>query len=301
MPLSERAREWVADVALPGVWIVAVEPLSGGFVNENLLLTTATGDRYVLRRYLRPNAERTCAVEAALAEQVRRRVPVAEVVAAAPADGLLLSAFVPGLLVGDALAGGVDPGGLGTAVRRVFDAIGDVSFDATGWFGGGDLVPSGDELAGGLVGMVEGCLSRSVALSADERRSLVELAKHAQPMLSAGSDVARLAHCDFNPKNILVERVAGAWVVRAVLDWEFAMSGDPLMDVGNMRRFRADYPAAFNDGFADGFTDEELARADGWDLFALADLLTRGPASPLFEPVVAVVRRRLTEFEEGRR
>ena len=158
------------------------------------------------------------------------------------------------------------------------------------------LVPSGDDLAGGLAWVVEDCLTRSVALSAAERRSLVELAKHVQPMLYAGAGPARLAHCDFNPKNILVERVSGTWVVRAVLDWEFAMSGSPLMDVGNMRRFRADYPAAFNEAFAAGFTADELARSDGWDLFALADLLTRSQDHTLFEPVVAVVRQRLKEF-----
>jgi fructokinase len=294
--LAEPVARWLADVALPGVRIAEVTPLTGGYANENLLLTTGTGDRYVLRRYLRPNAARTCAVEAALAERLRGRVPVAGVVAATAADGLLLSEFVPGELVGVALAGGVDPGGLGVAVRAALTAIGTVTFTRPGWFTGSDLRPSADDVPGDLAGFVAGCLARSTALTGGERRDLVALAESVQPRLAVLSGGARLVHCDYNPKNILVRRIGGTWVVVAVLDWEFAMSGHPLIDVGNMRRFRSDHPPAFDEAFAAGLDDTALADADVLDMFALADLLTRPPTHPLFDRVVGVVRRRLREW-----
>lgn len=294
--VPERARRWLAEVALPGEKIVEVTPLSGGYSNENLLLATGHGERYVLRRYLRPHASRTCAVEAALARRLRGQVPVAEVVAAAPDEGLLLSEFVPGVLASAALAGGVDPGGLGTAVRQALTAIGEVAFDGPGWFGDAELVPATDDVPGDLAGFVADCLSRSTGLSSEDRRDLLALAESVQPRLDALAGRARLVHCDYNPKNILVRRAHGTWVVTAVLDWEFAMSGCPLIDVGNMRRFRSDYPSAFNDAFASGLADDELVDADALDLFALADLLTRPPESALFDRVVRAVRERLREW-----
>ncbi|HEY0806139.1 MAG TPA: aminoglycoside phosphotransferase family protein [Pseudonocardiaceae bacterium] len=294
--LPEQARLWLAEVALPGAKIVGVTSLSGGYSNENLLLTTGHGERYVLRRYLRPNASRTCAVEAALAHRLRGHVPVAEVVAAAPDDGLLLSEFVPGELAGAALTGGIDPGGLGTAVRQALTAIGEVTFDGPGWFTDAELVPATDDVPGDLAGFVADCLAKTTGLSTEDRRDMLALARSVQPRLDTLAGHARLVHCDYNPKNIMVRRAHGTWVVSAVLDWEFAMSGCPLIDVGNMRRFRSDYPLAFNEAFAAGLADHELADADALDLFALADLLTRPPESALFDRVVRAVRERLREW-----
>ncbi len=70
-------------------------------------------------------------------------------------------------------------------------------------------------------------------------------------------------HSDFNPKNVLAVRAGGRWSVSAVLDWEFAFSGSPLHDIGNMLRF--EQPPGFAAGFADGFRDGggDLPRTGG--------------------------------------
>jgi aminoglycoside phosphotransferase (APT) family kinase protein len=60
-------------------------------------------------------------------------------------------------------------------------------------------------------------------------------------------------HSEFNGKNLLVLGRGGRWSISAVLDWEFAFSGSPLVDVGNMLRFRASYPPSFVSGFIAGF------------------------------------------------
>jgi aminoglycoside phosphotransferase (APT) family kinase protein len=52
-----------------------------------------------------------------------------------------------------------------------------------------------------------------------------------------------LVHSDFGNRNILVDCVNGRWQVVAVLDWEFAFSGPPLLDVGHFLRYeRRDAP-----------------------------------------------------------
>jgi len=64
--LDPAAEAWLGRV-LPGHRITAAEPLSGGYRNENIHVITDRGS-YVLRRYLRGDAARTCAIEAALAK-----------------------------------------------------------------------------------------------------------------------------------------------------------------------------------------------------------------------------------------
>ena len=79
--IADGIRDWLARDALPGRKIITVRTLTGGHRNDNTLLVTGTGDRYVLRRYLLGN---TCAAEAALAARLAGAVPVPEVVAADP-------------------------------------------------------------------------------------------------------------------------------------------------------------------------------------------------------------------------
>ena len=45
-------------------------------------------------------------------------------------------------------------------------------------------------------------------------------------------------HSDLNPKNLLVD--PDTLVVTGVLDWEFAHSGHPFTDLGNLLRFDRD-------------------------------------------------------------
>lgn len=72
--VDEPIRRWLSRDALPGREITHARALAGGYSNANILLVTDTGDRYVLRRYLRHN---TGTVETAVAERLAGVVPVA--------------------------------------------------------------------------------------------------------------------------------------------------------------------------------------------------------------------------------
>jgi aminoglycoside phosphotransferase (APT) family kinase protein len=136
---------WLTTQALPGARISRARPLTGGYRNDNLLVITTTGARFVLRRYRHGNG---CAVEAAIAAMVPAAVPVPEVIAADPDGALagepvLLSRFIDGTMMSRVLAA-VDPDEahhLGQVVGRVLGAIGEVTFNLPGFFSGGDLVP----------------------------------------------------------------------------------------------------------------------------------------------------------------
>jgi hypothetical protein len=73
------------------------------------------------------------------------------------------------------------------------------------------------------------------------------------PQLAHLDDAAYLVHGDFGKRNLLVRSVAGKWIVAAVLDWELAVSGSPLADLGHFLRYeRASRPLVephFSDGY----------------------------------------------------
>ena len=46
-----------------------------------------------------------------------------------------------------------------------------------------------------------------------------------------------LVHGDFGKRNVLVREEQGRWKVAAVLDWEFAVAGSPLIDIGHFLRY----------------------------------------------------------------
>lgn len=289
--------DWLTRRALPGHRIIHAESLTGGHVNDNVLVVSDTGDRYVLRRYLRRN---TCAIEAALAARVAGVVPVPEVVAADP-DGayagqpLLLSRFVPGNLLSRALAESTSVGAadLGRSAGEALAAIGSVEFRYPGFFEDSSLDPVRFEPTERLAAFV-GDRIGTAGLSSAEKERLIELAKGYEPLLATVAGACQLVHADFNPKNILVR---GSSVV-AVLDWEFAFSSTSLFDVGNMLRFAERYPPGYLDGFVAGFVAGGGTLPADWrrisaglDLFALADFLTRPPDHPYFQKALGLLQK----------
>ena len=108
-------------------------------------------------------------------------------------------------------------------------------------------------------------------------------------------------HADYNPKNLLAVRRGGPWAISAVLDWEFAFSGSPLADIGNMLRPRPAVPADFTAGFIAGYREAAGRLPPDWreisealDLYALADFLTRPPDHRYSGQAVALIRARLS-------
>jgi aminoglycoside phosphotransferase (APT) family kinase protein len=307
--LEPAAAAWVSH-ALPGQRVTGAETLGGGYRNENIRVVTDRGS-YVLRRYRQSGAgaaiaERTCAVEAALAARLAAAaVPAAEVIAADPAgtavgEPLLLARYVPGIMLSQAIT--ADPGPareLGQAAGRALAAIGSVTFPRGGAFTGPDLVPSADGWPS-LPEFADSCLRAAPAaraLSPDETGRLRVLAAAADPLVGAVADARQLVHSDYNGKNLLAVAHGGRWSISAVLDWEFAFSGSPLTDIGNMLRFRDAHPPGFADGFVAGYRDAGGPLPPGWretsqalDLYALFDFLTRPPDHRYFAKAVSALR-----------
>lgn len=63
---------------------------------------------------------------------------------------------------------------------------------------------------------------------------------------------ANLAHCDFDPANIIVRRVDEEWKITGILDWEFTCSAHYFIDMGNMLRYSHNLPQAYEESFIRG-------------------------------------------------
>jgi aminoglycoside phosphotransferase (APT) family kinase protein len=308
MQVEPRIRAWIENIALPRRRVVASKTLTGGYSNTNVHVVMDDGGEFVLRQYVRANS---CAVEAALADRLTGLVPVAEAVAADP-DGaeagepVLLSVFMPGRPMAEILPtlDRSDADELGRSVGAALAAIGSVTFDAPGFFSGSDLVPGppGMEPTAGLDEFVDRRLAEGNAsgyLTEAEQDGLRRFAADSVPAMAALRGARQLVHADFNPKNMLADRLGEHWRLTAVLDWEFAFSSSPLYDIGNLTR--DERPAGFLDGFLAGYIDHGGDLPADWrrlsqalDLYSLADLLTRPVDHRYFQRAVTRIRALVT-------
>ena len=263
-------------------------PLAGGWSGETFLSEVA-GDRVVVRIY--PPGRRDDAapeVDAAVVRLVRGLVPVADVIEVRRADraadtpGLLVSAFVAGER-GDLVLPRLDDAAAATLGRRLGGIVADLSGMPTmraGRFVDADLTIGDFGTADGLPELVT-VLARSWAPDLLDR--LVEVATRTQDLLDSVGRTC-LVHSDANPKNVLVD--PATLEVTALLDWEFAHSGHPYTDLGNLLRF--DRRPAYADAVLAAWCERrgteptetlELARAA--DLWALVDLAARRGQNPV--------------------
>lgn len=83
-----------------------------------------------------------------------------------------------------------------------------------------------------------------------------------------------LVHGDFDPANILVNKVKDVWKVGAILDWEFTFSGSYLWDVANMLRYAHKMPSVFQTSFINALEESGIDLPDTWsNTIHLLDLL----------------------------
>ena len=272
------------------VIVQSVTALTGGFSRRTTLVDTDDG-RLVMRF-----GGASPKVEAAVMRIASQVVPVPEVKLAQ--DGCVVTEYVPGVVLEQALAEGVDLAGLGRAVGESLTQVGTIAFPTPGFFRDENLTvePPVRPWSALLSQVVADCMLDQDRLNADEQRRWLTLCGHAAPTLTSVDHQARLVHADANPKNVIVRRVEDRWQVAAWIDWEFAHAGCPYADAANMLRFATDYPPEFVDGFRRGYRAERsdwLEIGQAFDLFSLSQLLSRPVGHPVGDRVAILVRRML--------
>lgn len=258
----------------PGAELVEATLLSGGLANTNYRLQTRSGPDRALRLVTRSPA--SAAKEALLLRELEScdEVPVPRLLAEAPAGTAgvaapaLLLEFLPGQTLEQALPS-LDARGARDLGRAL--GLASASLHQRRFQRGGDLIargttlevrpwsfPGEDSGEGSEAGSGEDALARYIAYCLDRTptgRRLGPLKEEVRAFFVATQgrwepEPECLVHGDFKPCNLFVERVAGRWHLRGILDWEFAHAGTPYSDYGNLFRQRR---PALPDGFEEAF------------------------------------------------
>jgi aminoglycoside phosphotransferase (APT) family kinase protein len=298
---------------LRGSRVLAAEPAGDGLRNSNFKLHLEPPREPLLLRIYEHDAS-LCQKEIDLMRLVGGSVPVPEVVYAQPRGGpesppFALLRWIDGISFRDLKRGG-DADAIAQAAYAAGEtlaAIGRFTFRNPGWIGPGPTVAAPlFEGADPLPRFVDLCLhsenlrGRMPPPLRDRTHALVW---SWAPRLVPLNGESCLVHGDFNRRNLLVRCVAGKWQVAAVLDWELAVSGSPLADLGSFLCYeRAARPLAephFSTGYtrAGGKLPHEWRRlARLLDLAGICESLSRDQIPEAFIPeLVEIVRATIEE------
>jgi len=286
-PVLER----MVHAALPGRRVLSGEPLGDGKRNANFkLLLDPAPEPMVLRIY--EHDPSLCQKEVDLMRLVRGSVPVPEVIYAEPSGRgdlppFALTRWIQGITFQQLKRGG-DAEAIAQAAQAAGEtlaAIGRFQFSKPGWLAPGPTVTSplleGADRTPRFIDLCLAAENLQRRVPAEVRDRTQALVWSWAPLLAALVGEASLVHGDFNKRNLLVTTTGDRWRVAAVLDWEFAVSGSPLADLGSFLRYeRAARPVAephFSAGYmrAGGRLPPDWRRlARLVDLVALAESLT---------------------------
>ncbi|MFC0625220.1 phosphotransferase family protein [Kribbella deserti] len=286
-------------------------PMTGGYGGETYTVSAA-GEDAVLRLYLRdPNR---VSVDVALMRLVRGILPVprvldAKLVGSVEDPPYVLCERLPGVNLETYL-----PTAAEDQRRRIGEQLGELlarlsgmPFLRGGMFEGDDLIPREFDLGEG--GLVDWYRKHAAAIALDPVRGAkltVVLAEvDDQVVLDEVDDQVELpperfclVHSDFNPKNLLVDPETA--IITGLVDWEFAHSGSPYTDLGNLLRFCDDpvLAGAVLDVVrrrAPALAEPLQRRAREADLWALIELAGRAAQNP----VAAAARDLLAQMAES--
>jgi aminoglycoside phosphotransferase (APT) family kinase protein len=282
--------EEMVDAAMPGRSIESLATLSGGLRNTTLKLQlVGSREPLVLRIY--DHDPSICQKEADVLQLAATVTRVPEVLhveprPCGPRPPFALLRYVEGISFHELKQSG-DPAAMAEAAfaaGETLACLARLTFPTSGWLGPGPEVTQ-PLLAGAdpLPRFVESCLGTPACEARLERplrdgvRSFI------------GSWASRLAvdrqsvlvHGDFGKRNLLVRRDGGRWCVAALIDWEFAVAGSPLIDLGHFMRYeRAARPRLephFSRGYRRGggeLPDDWRPLSRAFDLIALCASLS---------------------------
>jgi aminoglycoside phosphotransferase (APT) family kinase protein len=297
----EEIRELVSSLT-NGSEIESVSLLTGGFINSNYRLVLRDNTSLVLRIAARGGDLRK---ELRVLKHVYNGVPVPAVVAE-DFSGLhpfALIEFIEGILLSDSLGslGAADLTNIAAETGATLQAIHSFDLGQAGFFDENFIFnPVFENFGGGLYDYICSNLNAGRV-----RERLGEsLAERALERVHAKRDVywsipnsTRLVHCDYNLKNILIRKVGSVWKVAVVLDWEFAMAGSPLVDIGNFLRFEDELPLGFGESFIRGYRSSSIGLPANWrevarllDLAAMINCLEGEREAPkTFRTAISVI------------
>ncbi len=312
--LSNKEVEELLHPLLPGITVTSVEQTKGGLANTNLKIQIAGDEEPLLLRFCirDPNS---VVKEFRLLELVEGVVPVPFLCHFSrdnPVNGhpYILMQWVEGTrleTVVDTLELS-EIADLGESLGKTLAGIHSFHFEHQGFFDENLNVGSPLEMGGkGLLSYVRECLSNPIIdqrVDAQLSERILAFLERENSLLDEWVGEPCLTHCDFNGSNILVNKNADRWQVAAVLDWEFAISGTPFFDFGNLLRAPVGALPGIEDSVEKGYKNGGGELPKEWrkmskltDLTAWMEFLTRESAGPqLISDALAQIVKTMDEW-----
>jgi aminoglycoside phosphotransferase (APT) family kinase protein len=288
-PLSVLER--MIQSVLPRCRVLGMEPLAGGLRNASFKVHLHSLTEPVVLRIHQHDAS-LCQKEIDIIRLIGTSVPVSEVIGAKPngLDGtppFLLMRFIEGLSFRELRRKG-DMEAIAKAAYSAGEtlaAIGLFHFPQQGWIAPGPTITKSLLAeANHMPRFVDGCLESANLqkwMAADLRDRTGALVWSWATQLAAIENTSNLVHGDFNRRNLLVRPTAGHWTVAAVLDWEFAISGTPLVDFATFLRYEQTAQLVTEPHFSTGYLSAGGKLPENWrqlakviDLASLCESLT---------------------------
>jgi aminoglycoside phosphotransferase (APT) family kinase protein len=254
-----------------------VEMVESGFSNGTYRVQTVSGRAMAVQFATRDPA--SAGLHGSLLSQLAGHLPVPEVIAL-DADGelfgipMLVTRWVEGTLLERALPSlsARDTQQLGAHAVEVLARMEEFTSAVPGFLAGPELhlVARRKPLADGVRDHVRDRVFRgesAVSLPLDVRHRLWSAIDHSADLLAAFEHERSLVHADLTPRNIIVRRGPAGWRISALLDWEFACFGSPLIDAGRLLRIR-DPTGAFVSAVAQEFAHRHPDLPERWRLAA---------------------------------
>ncbi|MHC4840408.1 MAG: phosphotransferase family protein [Planctomycetota bacterium] len=269
-----QVREMIA-LAVPGVVVNSFKPVEHGRVNTNINVKTDYGHMLLRVNTRRPE---TSDKEVAINRLVKETVSVPKVMGTGSWNDHRFAVYefidAPVMLEAEV----TDWSELGKSIGKTLAAVWSYSFDTSG-----DLNVVKGSLAVTDWGLGDDpvrkfcykCLFDSPCgerLGNDLRDRTWELLRDSDDRWPEEKTTPHLSHGDFNPTNILIQNNN----VAAVLDWEFANSGDKYGDLGNLFRRRDELllPDEFLDSVVESLEESGVSLPDDWQQRTLLSDLT---------------------------
>ncbi len=186
--------------------------------------------------------------------------------------------FLDGRLLQEALTSPTDPilfREVGQEIARVhaieFDRAGFVELPQSGWLGqiaiGAQYESFGEFLREFILKTMREIKPERLDFTTRDR--LVKLVESKWELVMATEPVRQLVHSDFNPKNLMMSPEGRI----SIFDWEFCLSGNGLIDLGNFFRFPGDYPPGAEAALVQGYESVRGPMPPQWrDVARLLDL-----------------------------
>ena len=276
--------EKMIELAYPNKKLISHQIISGGCANLNIKIQLKEDKQpLILRIYLR---DKTCSYrEQKLSMLLKQTVPVPLTFYIGEYQGycFAITEFMPGITLRNLLLGNesYNIDAIMYEVGEILAKIAAHEFPKAGFFDQ-DLNIISEHSQDGYLNFAKECLKNTIVIAQLSSEIIARINFYLDKYKFPGESEKNLVHADFDPANILVDKIDGNWKVTAILDWEFSFSGSVLCDVANMLRYKHHMPAEFEKSFLKGLKTGGIILPENWfitvhmlNLLSLLDCLVR--------------------------